>query len=47
MHVITFGGAMTVLEVPDKNGILADVVLGYDTLQGKKQIISPSYGNQT
>ncbi|WP_239491990.1 aldose epimerase family protein [Luteitalea sp. TBR-22] len=31
---ITYGGIITSLKVPDKAGQLADVVLGYDSLQG-------------
>jgi aldose 1-epimerase len=34
MKVITYGGIITHLEVPDKEGNLEDVVLGYDSLQG-------------
>jgi aldose 1-epimerase len=30
--IITYGGIVTELHVPDKNGKLADVVLGFDTL---------------
>lgn len=32
--IITYGGIVTSLEVPDRAGKLADVVLGYDTLDG-------------
>ncbi|MEK7723324.1 MAG: aldose epimerase family protein, partial [Acidobacteriota bacterium] len=32
--IITFGGIITSLKVPDKNGKLGQVVLGYDNLQG-------------
>ncbi len=31
--IITFGGYITSLQVPDRNGKLADIVLGYDTLE--------------
>lgn len=31
--VINFGAILVSLQVPDKNGVLADVVLGYDTLE--------------
>lgn len=34
MKVITYGGIITHLQVPDKNGNPEDVVLGYDSLQG-------------
>lgn len=30
--IITYGGVLTALRVPDRSGALADVVLGYDTL---------------
>ena len=32
--VMTYGGILTELHVPDKNGKTADVVLGFDTLEG-------------
>jgi aldose 1-epimerase len=32
--ITTFGGALVSLRVPDRNGKFADVVLGYDTLDG-------------
>jgi aldose 1-epimerase len=34
MKVTNYGGTVTSLSVPDKNGSLADIVLGFDTLQG-------------
>ncbi|MDW3192896.1 MAG: aldose epimerase family protein [Cytophagales bacterium] len=34
VSIITYGGIIRTLLVPDKNGELADVVLGYDSLQG-------------
>ncbi len=34
VSVITYGGIIRTLLVPDKNGTMADVVLGYDDLQG-------------
>lgn len=34
MKVITYGGIVTSLKTPDRNGKLEDVVLGYDNLQG-------------
>lgn len=33
VSIITFGGIITSLKVPDKNGVIGDVVLGYDSLQ--------------
>lgn len=34
MKVITYGGIISSLSVPDKNGNIEDVVLGYDNLEG-------------
>jgi aldose 1-epimerase len=34
MKVITFGGIVTSLEIPDKDGKMGDVVLGCDNVQG-------------
>ncbi len=34
VKIINFGATVTSLEVPDRNGKLEDVVLGYDSLQG-------------
>ena len=33
VHIITYGGIIQSLKVPDKNGKSADVVLGFDTLK--------------
>ena len=34
MKVITYGGIVTSLKTPDRNGQMGDIVLGYDNLQG-------------
>ena len=34
MQVINYGGIITSLSIPDRNGIMEDVVLGYDSLAG-------------
>ncbi|MFL6213367.1 MAG: aldose epimerase family protein [Blastocatellia bacterium] len=34
MKVITYGGIVTSLKTPDRNGQLGDIVLGFDNLQG-------------
>lgn len=34
VHVINYGGIITHLKAPDKNGKLEDIVLGYDSLGG-------------
>lgn len=33
-RVMSYGASLQSLEVPDRNGKLADIVIGYDTLQG-------------
>ena len=33
-HIITYGGIVQALKVPDKSGKVADVVLGFDSLDG-------------
>lgn len=33
-RILTYGGIVQSLKVPDKNGKVADIVLGYDTLDG-------------
>jgi aldose 1-epimerase len=39
-HIMTYGGIVQSLKVPDKNGKLGDVVLGFDSLDG---YLSPAY----
>jgi aldose 1-epimerase len=34
VRLITYGGIVTSLQVPDRNGVLGDVVLGFDSLAG-------------
>jgi aldose 1-epimerase len=34
VHVINYGGIITHLKAPDKNGTLEDIVLGYDSVEG-------------
>lgn len=41
MKVTNYGGIITSLMVPDKNGKVADIVLGYDSLSG--YLKAPSY----
>ena len=38
LHLISYGAAITNLIVPDKNGQMRDVVLGFDNLEGQSQI---------
>lgn len=43
IHVIDFGAVITAIEVPDRAGRSANVVLGLDTLAGY-ETVSPSFG---
>jgi aldose 1-epimerase len=44
VRAITYGGIVTSLRVPDREGRLDDVVLGYDNLDGYLQNNSPYFG---
>ncbi|MCL4812218.1 MAG: galactose mutarotase [Vicinamibacteraceae bacterium] len=44
VRAIEYGGIITVLRVPDRDGRLDDVVLGYDTLEAYLQNNSPFFG---
>lgn len=35
VQVISLGATVTSIKLPDKNGILQDIVLGFDTIEGK------------
>lgn len=43
MKVINYGGIIVSLEVPDRNGKMIDVVLGYDVLQAYEKC-NPFFG---
>jgi len=43
-RIMTYGGTLVSLEVPDRNGALGDIVLGYDSLDGYLQA-SPYFGS--
>ncbi len=43
MRVISYGGIITSVETPDRDGTLGDIVLGYDELQGYLEA-SPYFG---
>lgn len=38
VSIINYGAIVTSIKVPDKNGCVEDVVLGFDTLEGKLNI---------
>jgi aldose 1-epimerase len=44
LSIINYGGTITKLTVPDKNGKMGDVVLGYDSLSGYTQRGNPYFG---
>lgn len=44
VKVINYGGIVTNLMVPDKNGNMGDVVLGYDSISGYRQEGNPYFG---
>jgi aldose 1-epimerase len=44
LSIINYGGTITKLITPDKNGKMGDVVLGYDSLSGYTQKGNPYFG---
>jgi aldose 1-epimerase len=44
LSIINYGGTITKLTTPDKNGKMGDVVLGYDSLSGYTQRANPYFG---
>jgi aldose 1-epimerase len=44
VRVMTFGGALVSAEVPDRTGRLADVILGFDRLDGYQRADNPYFG---
>ncbi|WP_315815606.1 aldose epimerase family protein [Paraflavitalea speifideaquila] len=45
VKILTYGGTITHLTTPDKNGIAGDIVLGYDSLSGYQQKGNPYFGS--
>ena len=45
--ITTYGGAVVSLKVPDRNGKLGDVVLGYASLDGKTYTLAQNNGENT
>jgi aldose 1-epimerase len=43
-RIMTYGGIVQLLKVPDRNGTFADVVLGYDCLEGYLVNNNPYFG---
>jgi len=44
VKIINYGGIITNIMVPDKNGNMGDVVLGYDSISGYRQESNPYFG---
>lgn len=45
VKILNYGGTITHLVTPDKNGTAGDVVLGYDSLSGYQQTGNPYFGS--
>ncbi len=45
VKILNYGGTITHLITPDKNGTAGDVVLGYDSLSGYQQTGNPYFGS--
>ncbi|HYM94486.1 MAG TPA: galactose-1-epimerase, partial [Chitinophagaceae bacterium] len=45
VKVLNYGGTVTDIMAPDKNGTTGDVILGYDSLQGYLQKANPYFGS--
>lgn len=41
VQLISWGAGIQSIKVPNKRGILGDVVLGFDDMNGKKKFFSP------
>ncbi len=46
-RITPYGGTLVSLKVPDKNGSLADIVLGFDSVEGYTQTPAPPYFGAT
>lgn len=44
VQLITYGAIITSIKVPDRNGQLADVVLGFDDISGYRKANNPYFG---
>ena len=44
VKILNYGGTVTDIITPDKNGKMGDVVLGYDSLSGYLQTGNPYFG---
>lgn len=44
VSVMNYGATVTKIVTPDKNGVLGDIVLGYDSLAGYLQAANPYFG---
>jgi len=43
-RIMTYGGIVVSLKTPDRNGAMADIVLGFDTLKAYEENNSPYFG---
>ncbi|XP_066157158.1 galactose mutarotase-like [Euwallacea fornicatus] len=43
-QVISYGATITSIQMPDKNGILDDIVMGFDDMKGYRNPLNPYFG---
>src|SRR5689334_14937204 len=43
VSILNYGGTVTNLITPDKNGVAGNVVLGYNSLEGFRQKVNPYF----
>ncbi|XP_060529242.1 galactose mutarotase-like isoform X1 [Cylas formicarius] len=44
VQVITYGGTITSIKLPDKNGTIDDIVMGFDDMKGYLDALNPYFG---
>ena len=44
VHILNYGGTVTDIQVPDRNGVSGSVILGYTSLEGYLQPKNPYFG---
>lgn len=43
VQVISYGATITSIKMPDKNGTIDDIVMGFDDMKGDKNILVTNY----
>lgn len=44
VQVISYGATITSIKIPDQNGVVEDIVMGYDDIQGYLHPLNPYFG---